>query len=36
MIAGMEINPDKDKINWRNLQDNRDLTIMVSWEPQNR
>ncbi|XP_049839174.1 N-alpha-acetyltransferase 25, NatB auxiliary subunit isoform X1 [Schistocerca gregaria] len=35
-VTAMEINPAKDKIDWNSLQDNRDLTVMLSWEPVSR
>ncbi|KAJ9576201.1 hypothetical protein L9F63_006934, partial [Diploptera punctata] len=32
-IEGMDITPDRDTIDWDNLQDNRDLQVIVSWDP---
>ncbi|XP_046385897.1 N-alpha-acetyltransferase 25, NatB auxiliary subunit [Ischnura elegans] len=32
----MDINPDKDKVEWAKLQDNRDLKVMISWDPPDR
>lgn len=28
--------PEKDKVDWDNLQDNRDLQVIMSWDPHLR
>lgn len=33
VMKSMEIKPEIDKINWSSLRDNRDLNVLVSYEP---
>ncbi|KAJ4445258.1 N-alpha-acetyltransferase 25, NatB auxiliary subunit [Periplaneta americana] len=35
-IEGMDVTPEKDKVAWDNLQDNRDLQVIMSWDPHLR
>ncbi|XP_071448582.1 N-alpha-acetyltransferase 25, NatB auxiliary subunit [Hetaerina americana] len=35
-MAQMDINPEKDKVDWPKLQDNRDLKVMIAWDPPDR
>ncbi|XP_078600401.1 N-alpha-acetyltransferase 25, NatB auxiliary subunit-like [Branchiostoma floridae x Branchiostoma japonicum] len=36
LLDYMEISPEKDEIKWDLLKDNRDLTVLSSWEPEER
>ncbi|XP_071946392.1 N-alpha-acetyltransferase 25, NatB auxiliary subunit-like [Antedon mediterranea] len=36
IVREMEIDPSKDEICWDDLRDNRDLDVMISWEPKCR
>ncbi|KAI8491402.1 N-alpha-acetyltransferase 25, NatB auxiliary subunit [Branchiostoma belcheri] len=36
LLDYMEISPEKDEIKWDLLKDNRDLTVLSSWEPKER
>ena len=36
MLSYMEIDPKKDKTVWEDLRDNRDLTVMLTWDPASR
>ena len=35
-IEGMDVTPEKDKVAWENLQDNRDVQVILSWDPPVR
>nr|XP_027237178.1 N-alpha-acetyltransferase 25, NatB auxiliary subunit-like isoform X1 [Penaeus vannamei] len=35
-VRQMDIDPIMDKINWKELCDNRDLRVMNSWEPRDK
>ncbi|XP_021913632.1 N-alpha-acetyltransferase 25, NatB auxiliary subunit isoform X3 [Zootermopsis nevadensis] len=35
-IEGMDVTPEKDKVDWDNLQDNRDVQVITSWDPHLR
>jgi hypothetical protein len=35
-IEGMDVTPEKDKVDWENLQDNRDVHVIMSWDPHLR
>jgi hypothetical protein len=32
----MDVTPEKDKVDWENLQDNRDVQVILSWDPPMR
>lgn len=32
----MSLCPEEDDIPWDSLRDNRDLTVLVSWNPRDR
>jgi hypothetical protein len=32
----MDVTPEKDKVDWENLQDNRDVQVILSWDPPIR
>ncbi|XP_066272449.1 N-alpha-acetyltransferase 25, NatB auxiliary subunit-like isoform X2 [Branchiostoma lanceolatum] len=36
LLDFMEISPEKDEIKWDLLKDNRDMTVLSSWEPKER
>nr|CAD7589516.1 unnamed protein product [Timema genevievae] len=36
VLVDMEICPEVDKISWHKLQDNRDLDVIVSWDPPSK
>ena len=36
MMSYLELEPEKDKVEWTKLRDNRDFGAMVSWEPEER
>ena len=36
MMTYMEIDPEKDKTVWEELQDNRDFGVLSSWDPPDR
>ncbi|XP_038630065.1 N-alpha-acetyltransferase 25, NatB auxiliary subunit isoform X1 [Scyliorhinus canicula] len=35
-IKSMGLCPDEDDIPWDNLRDNRDLAVLISWDPKDR
>jgi len=35
-VKGMGVSPEEDDIPWDNLRDNRDLTVLTSWDPKDR
>ncbi|XP_074868577.1 N-alpha-acetyltransferase 25, NatB auxiliary subunit isoform X1 [Carettochelys insculpta] len=35
-IKSMSLSPDEDDIPWKDLQDNRDLTVLFNWDPKDR
>nr|XP_005996450.1 PREDICTED: N-alpha-acetyltransferase 25, NatB auxiliary subunit isoform X4 [Latimeria chalumnae] len=35
-IKSMNLNPEEDDIPWNELRDNRDLTILLNWDPKER
>ncbi|XP_030624427.1 N-alpha-acetyltransferase 25, NatB auxiliary subunit isoform X2 [Chanos chanos] len=35
-VKSMGLCPEEDDIPWENLRDNRDLTVLVSWNPKDR
>ncbi|KAK2870730.1 hypothetical protein Q8A67_023257 [Cirrhinus molitorella] len=35
-VKSMSLCPEEDDIPWDNLRDNRDLTVLVSWDPKDR
>lgn len=36
MLGYMEIDPLKDATVWEDLRDNRDLYVMINWDPSSR
>ncbi|XP_033119336.1 N-alpha-acetyltransferase 25, NatB auxiliary subunit-like [Anneissia japonica] len=36
IVKEMEINPSKDEVCWDDLRDNRDLDVLISWDPKSR
>ncbi|XP_077995512.1 N-alpha-acetyltransferase 25, NatB auxiliary subunit-like [Glandiceps talaboti] len=36
LIRYMEIQPEKDEIQWNELSDNRDLALLMSWDPDSK
>uniref|UniRef100_A0A8C5UA84 N-alpha-acetyltransferase 25, NatB auxiliary subunit n=1 Tax=Malurus cyaneus samueli TaxID=2593467 RepID=A0A8C5UA84_9PASS len=35
-IKSMSLSPEEDDIPWKDLRDNRDLTVLFSWDPKDR
>uniref|UniRef100_A0A8C8G7M0 N-alpha-acetyltransferase 25, NatB auxiliary subunit n=1 Tax=Oncorhynchus tshawytscha TaxID=74940 RepID=A0A8C8G7M0_ONCTS len=35
-VKAMGVCPEEDDIPWDNMRDNRDLTVLVSWDPKDR
>lgn len=35
-VKAMGVSPDEDDIPWDNMRDNRDLTVLTSWDPKDR
>lgn len=35
-IKSMSLNPEEDDIPWKDLRDNRDLTVLFNWDPKDR
>ncbi|XP_039627265.1 N-alpha-acetyltransferase 25, NatB auxiliary subunit [Polypterus senegalus] len=35
-VRSMGLCPEEDDIPWKEMQDNRDLTVLVSWDPKSR
>ncbi|XP_070572285.1 N-alpha-acetyltransferase 25, NatB auxiliary subunit-like [Ptychodera flava] len=36
LIRYMEIQPEKDEICWKDMTDNRDLGLLISWDPDSK
>ena len=36
MLSYMEIDPVKDTTEWEELRDNRDLHVMLNWNPPHK
>ena len=32
----MSLSPEEDDIPWKDLRDNRDLTVLFNWDPKDR
>lgn len=35
-IKSMSLSPEEDDIPWKDLRDNRDLTVLFNWDPKDR
>ena len=35
-VKSMSLTPEEDDIPWDTLRDNRDLTVLTSWDPRDR
>ena len=36
MVHCLDVDLENDKTPWDDLRDNRDMEVMVSWDPPNR